>query len=242
LTVVQWERYLGAWPKEDAVKHLRWTLVLAAAVALSAVPVAAAKPPGGAVISPVHHAAGLSGGELLGQFWAVQLENPADAFLGDCFSLGKKGKIAVPAPDENFAAECTVKPGTPVYIAPGGECSDVEDPPFFGEDEAAQRACVLAFDREFFLAASVSVDGAEPVDFLTPRFEVISPQMTVQLAPDNFLGVPPQTATFVAHAWAFVVRGLTPGEHVITALVETADGAVTEARFIINVVPPGRAR
>jgi hypothetical protein len=224
------------------VKHLRWTLVLAAAVALIAVPVAAAKPPGGAVISPAHSAGGLSGGELLGQFWAVQLENPADAFLGGCFSLGKGGKVAVPAPDENFAASCTVKPGTPVYIAPGSECSDVEEPPFFGADEAEQRECAIAFDREFFTAATVSVDGAEPIDFRKRRFEAVSPQVTVELAPDNFLGVPAQTATFVAHAWAFLVRGLTPGEHVISVVVEAVDGVVTEARITIDVLPPGHAR
>jgi hypothetical protein len=223
------------------VKHLRWTLVLAATVALCAVPAAAAKPPGGAVISPVHHVGGLPAGELLGQFWAVQLENPADAFLGDCFTLGNHGKIAVPAPDENFAATCTVKPGTPVYIAPGSECSDVEEPPFFGEDEAAQRECALAFDRDFFVSITVSVDGAAPFDVRKPRFEDISPQMTVDLDPDNFLGVPAQTANFVAHAWAFVVRGLTPGEHVIDVVAETSDGVVTDAVLTINVVPPGRA-
>jgi hypothetical protein len=222
------------------VKHLRWTLVLEAAVAACVVPSAAAKPPGGAVISPVHSAGGLSSGEFLGQFWAVQLENPADAFLGGCFSLGNHGKVAVPAVDENFEASCTVKPGTPVYIAPGSECSDVEDPPFFGEDEAAQRACVLAFDHDFFVRIDVSVDGAPPVDARRPRFEDISPQMTVDLAPDNFLGVPPQTATFVAHAWAFLVRGLSPGEHVISIVVEDVDGFVTDAVLTINVAPPGR--
>jgi hypothetical protein len=223
------------------VKYLRWTLVLAAAVALSAVSVAAAKPPGGAVISPVHRAAGLSSGELLGQSWATQLENPADAFLGSCFFLGKNGKIAVPAVDENFTASCTVKPGTPVYIAPGSECSDVEEPPFFGEDEAAQRACAIAFDLEFFVRITVSVDGAPPIDVRTPRFADISPQMTVELAPDNLLGVPAQTATFVAHGWAFLVRGLTPGTHVITVVAEDSDGVVTEAPLTINVVPRGHA-
>jgi len=217
-------------------------LVLVVTGALCSVPVAAAKPPGGAVISPVHHAGGLSAGELLGQFWAVQLENPGDAFLGGCLTLGKRGKIAAPAPDENFTATCTVKPGTPVYIAPGSECSDVEDPPFFGADEAAQRECAIAFDRDFFVRVEVSVDGAAPLDVLEPRFEDVSPQMSVDLAPDNFLGVPPQAATFVAHAWAFLVRGLTPGEHVIDVVTEDPDGFVIDAVLTINVVPGGHAR
>ena len=85
-----------------------------------------------------------------------------------------------------------------MYIAPGGECSDVEELPFFAVGEAEQRECAIAFDHEFFTALTVSVDGAEPIDFRKRRFEAVSPQMTVELAPDNFLGVPAQTATFVA--------------------------------------------
>jgi hypothetical protein len=222
------------------MKHLRWTLVGAVAMALCVVPVAVAKPPGGAVISPVHSAGGLSGSELFGAGWAAQLENPPDAFVGGCMPLGHKGKIAAPVPDENFTASCTIKPGTPIYIFFGSECSNVEEPPFFGADAAAQRACALAFDEAFFTAASVSVDGAEPVNVLTPPFEVFSPQMTVDLPPDNILGVPPQTATFVAHGWAVIVRGLRPGEHTVTVVVD-AGGEATTFPATINVVPPGHA-
>jgi hypothetical protein len=241
LTVVQWERYLGAWPKEDAVKHLRWTLVLAAAMALSAVPVAAAKPPGGAVISPVHSAAGLTGGELLGESWATEFESPPGAFVGGCIPLGKNGKVVFPLTDENFTSFCTVKPGTPVFLAPGSECSDVEDPPFFGADEAAQRACALAADEEFFVSAVMTVDGGEPVDLLTPRFELFSPQMSVELPPDNVFEIPAQPVTFVAHGWGVLVRGLRPGEHVIALEVETSDGERTTVLLTIDVVPRGHA-
>jgi hypothetical protein len=89
------------------------------------------------------------------------------------------------------------------------------------------------------VAASISVDGGTPVDMLRPRFEVVSPQMTVDLPPDNLLGVPPQTATFVAHAWAVLVRGLPPGEHTISVDVTTSDGVTTTAPLTINVVPRG---
>ena len=225
------------------MKRLRWFVLGVAVLVLCAVPVAVAKPSqqrGHAVIAPVHSAGGLSGSELLGAGWAAQLESPADAFLGGCMPLGNKGKLAVPVPDPDFTASCTVKPGTPVYIFFGSECSDVEDPPFFGADAAAQRACALAADEAFFVAATIAVDEGEPVDLLTPRFEVFSPQMTVDLAPDNFLGVPPQTATFVAHGWAVIVRGLTPGEHVITVEVTTTNGVATFPATI-NVVPRGHA-
>jgi hypothetical protein len=223
------------------VKHLRWALLGVVALVLCAVPVAVAKPAGGAAISPVHSAGGLSGSELFGAGWAAQLENPPDAFAGACMPLGKHGKIAVPVPNSDLTASCTLKPGTPVYIFFGTECSNVEDPPFFGADATAQRACALAFDEEFFVAASITVDGGEPVDLLTPRFEVFSPQMTVDLPPDNILGVPAQTATFVAHGWAVIVRGLRPGEHTITVTLVDADGGVTTVPVTITIVPRGHA-
>ena len=224
------------------MKHLRRALLGAVALVLCAAQVAAARPPAGAVISPAKAAAGLSGGELLGEGWVTQLEQPADAFLGGCLFVGKHDKVAVPIPDENLTSFCTVRPGTPVYIAPGSECSDVEEDPFHGDDAAEQEACAIAFDREFFVAASISVDGGTPVDMLRPRFEVISPQMTVDLPPDNLLGVDPGPATFVAHAWAVLVRGLPPGEHTISVDVTTSDGVTTTAPLTINVVPRGHAR
>jgi hypothetical protein len=182
----------------------------------------------------------MSGGELLADNWVTDLSNPAGTFAGGCMLLGNGDKVVFPAIDENLAAACTVKPGTPVFIAPGSECSDVEDPPFFGATAAEQRACAIAVDREYFLSTTVSVDGGEPIELVTRRYELVSPQTTVDLAPDNSLGVPPQTATFVAHGWGALIRGLRPGTHTITADVVTTDGEATVV-FTIAVVPPGHA-
>ena len=88
----------------------------------------------------------------------------------------------------------------------------------------------------------MSVDGGSPVNIRTRRFELFSPQMTVDLPEDNVFGIPAQTMTFVAHAWAVMVGGLTPGEHVITITVEASDGSVTDAVLTVDVVPRGRAR
>ena len=220
------------------MKRFRWIALGMVAFGLWALPVAVAKPRG--VIAPVHSSGGLSGSKLFGAGWAAQLENPPDAFLGGCMPLGKKDRIAAPVPDQNFTAMCTVKPGTPIYIFFGSECSNVEESPFYGADAAAQRACALGFDEDFFAAASVSVDGADPIDLLTPQFEVFSPQMTVDLPADNILGVPAGTATFVAHGWSVMVRGLRPGEHTVTVTVE-AGGEVMTFPATINVVPRGHA-
>ena len=84
----------------------------------------------------------------------------------------------------------------------GSDCSDVEDPPFFGATEAEQAACATFADHDFFVDATIQIDDGPVVDFLAPRFELLSPQRSVVLPEDNFLGVDPGSATFVAHGWA----------------------------------------
>lgn len=219
------------------MRHLRFAVLAVAAVALCAAPVAVAHPPhkgGGADVAPVHKVAGLTGGELLGEAWAQLLSHPADTFSGSCIPLGRNGKVVSPeaVPD---TATCTVKRGTSLFFWLGSECSNVEEPPFFGADEAEQRACAVASDESFFEAARITVDGGEPVDILNPRFELFSPQRTVELPADNILGVEPQTATFTAHGWGALVRKLRPGQHTITWEVETADDDTTVTVFV-NVV------
>jgi hypothetical protein len=221
------------------MRHLRLALVAVAAVALCAAPVAVAHGPhehGGPVVTPAHKVAGLSGSQLLGEQWYQLLSNPADTFSGTCIPLGRKGMVLAPEPDANFTAHCTIKKGTPLFFAFGSECSDVEPPPFFGEDAEAQRACALAADEAFFVSASISVDGGEAVDIRNRRFELFSRQRTVELPDNNVLGVPAQTATFVAHGWGAVIRKLRPGPHTISVVVTDVDGVTTTFTASIDVV------
>lgn len=225
------------------MKHLRPVVLCVLALALSVTPTAVAqssRQPGGASLTPVHRAGGLSGGELLGQAWADTMDPAA---FGTCISLGPQGKVIAPiASFEDLTVSCTVKPGTPLYLFFGSECSDVEDPPFHGDDEAEQRACALAFDEAFFVSASLELDGGDPVATLAPRFEVFSPQMTVVLPPDNILGAPAgTTAHFVAHGWAGMLRGLRPGEHTLLLSVTDVEEVTTTAEVTIDVVPPNRS-
>jgi hypothetical protein len=220
------------------MRHLRFVVLAVVAVALCAAPVAVAHPlhkGGGAVVTPVHKVAGLTGGELLGEAWAQILSHPADTFSGSCIPLGRKEKLVSPEPSPEFTASCTVRRGTSLFFWFGSECSNVEEPPFFGEDETEQRACALAADLEFFEAATITVDDGEPVDILNSRFELFSPQRTVELPADNVFGVDPQIATFTAHGWGALVRKLRPGQHTIAVEVTTAE-QVTTFRVTINVV------
>jgi len=234
----------GQVTKENGMRGLRCTVLAVLAIALCSAPVAIAQGPhehGGVAAAPVHKVAGLSGGELWGEVWAQDLSHPG-TFSGSCIPLGSKGRVLAPIPGPDFTASCNAKPGTPLFFVFGSECSDVEEPPFFGDDEEAQRACAIAAD-EFFVAASITVDNGKTVDMLTPRFELISPQRTVELPADNVFGVPPQTATFVAHGWGALVRGLRPGEHTITVEVTTMDVAEPTATFtaFINIIPGGHS-
>jgi hypothetical protein len=221
------------------MRHLRFGVAVAAlALCAASVAVAHETKHGGGVVTPVHKVAGMTGGELLGEAWFQLLSNPNGTFSGGCMPLGRKGKVQVPEPGPDFTSACTVKKGTKLFIFFGSSCSDVEPPPFFGADEEEQRACAIAAG-EFFTAASISVDGRKPVDFRKRRFELISPQRTVDLPEDNYLGVPAQEATFVAHGWEVLIRGLRRGEHTIEVVVTDVEGVSTTFTASIEVVRGG---
>ena len=174
-------------------------------------------------VVPVRHVAGLTGDELLGESWAARLVLPAEnRFVGRCQPLGRGGQVLQPVIGDDGTATCTARPGKPIFLRYGTFCNDVEPPPYFGADAAAQRACAVALD-EGVVALRIGVDGRPPVEIHRPRFDLISPQRTVQLPPDNFMGVPPQTMTFVAHAWGALVDGLRRGRHTITFQIVTVD-------------------
>jgi hypothetical protein len=188
------------------------------------------------VVTSAHNVLGTSGSKLLGEVWFQLLANPVDTFGGDCIPLTRKGDVVAPEPDANLTAQCTVKKGTALFFYFGSDCSDVEPPPFFGADAEAQRACAVAVDHDFFTGATISVDGAEPIAFLKPRFELVSRQRSVDLPPDNFLGVPAGPATFVAHAWAVQVSKLHKGPHTIAVVVSDEEGGVSTFTASIDVV------
>jgi hypothetical protein len=219
------------------MKHLRHSALVIVALALCGAPAANAKEKlKGEVVPAPHRTAGLTGGELIGEGWAQSLSNPAGTFTGGCMPIAHK--IVSAEVDAEGNASCTIRKGTTLMLFLGSECSDVEEPPFFGEDEEAQRECAIAAD-EFFVSALLSLDGGEPIEQINPLFERVSPQRTVELPDDNILGAPPGTATFVAHGWIVLVRKLSVGEHVISGTVTDIDGFTTPFEITVDVVRGG---
>jgi hypothetical protein len=159
-------------------------------------------------------------GVTLGALWETVLETPASqnplAGGDPCVHLGRV--VAPFAPLGTTSLTCTVKPGTKLFIiGESSECSTVEPPPFFGENEAGLRACARAADVGFDVP-TIRVDGT-----LVPVREVETGLLTIDLPADNILGVPAQQAFSVAHGWAVLLHPLTPGTHRIVLHVKGTD-------------------
>jgi hypothetical protein len=233
------------------VRIVRWAglSALAVAVSLFANPVAPAAAPGGGKLVPAaKRLGGLTGGQLIGEETRLLLEIPAaenplspEGVGESCFPAGRKGKVLIvwTRPEDQMPAECTVKPGTPVFLFGGWVfCDEVEPPPFFAVGEEAQRQCALEGLHTLleFDAILVTVDGGTPIDIGSERFIAVSPQGTAQLPEGNILGVAPQETTFVTAAYVAMLRPLRPGEHTITVEVVGGPFAGTTSATV-NVVP-----
>jgi hypothetical protein len=206
------------------MRHLRRTFLSAFAVALCAAPVASAHPPDhdgrAAVVTPAR-GAGLTGGELLGEAWVqtLMLHEADHPPTGRCLTLAPN--VIAGVGGDAGAPTCTITQRTRLLVFNGSFCSNVEAPAF-PQTPADQRACAVEFDKGF-QEINISVDGAEPINIVRRRFEVVSPQRRVLLPGDNFFGLPAGPATFVAHAYAAVVHGLRPGQHTVTVEVVNPD-------------------
>jgi hypothetical protein len=193
---------------------------------------------------PVHRLAGSSASELLAQWWETVLPIPAaqnPLVPGNpelCFDIGRRGKVATYA-SINENVTCTIKAGQRLFFVTFGvECSSAEPPPFFGETEAEQRACVEGFlaDPEI-VAIRLSLDGGPPQDVHSERFEVISRQGHVVFPEGAIFEAAPGPATFVAGDWAVTTRHrLRPGTHTIRLEIELTDETLTQV-VTFNVLP-----
>jgi hypothetical protein len=134
--------------------------------------------------------------------------------------------------------ECTVRPGTAVLIGIfGGECSNVEPDPFFGETAADRLACARAF-IDAVTALTMTVDGREIPDLFSYR--AATADMTLDMAEGNILGVPAGPIQSVGDGYQLILRPLTPGTHHIFASGTAGSGesALTlTTDLTLHVVP-----
>ncbi len=189
-------------------------LAVTAAFALAASPAQAARPvilPGGNVV----------GGALLEQYWTRILSLPVAsnpvAGAGDPCAHIAGGAVLAPivAPGSAAGFTCTARLGMPVFLVGFSAACDELEPPF-PVGAQAQRACAREFDASANVHSTrFSIDGAPPVELHARAFETVSPQRTVQLPPDNLIGVPPGPDPFVAHGWVGLAVLLAAGRHVI---------------------------
>ena len=182
----------------------------AAIVALSLAPVAAGHPRE----SPF--APGNRSASLLGDWWAVVLSTPVPvnpaAGNGDrCLELGHH--VLAPVLIQDGEISCTVGKNTSILpLGLSTECSDVEEPPFFGADHKARRACAIAAD-DGITTNQVGIDGHV---YDIGRYRVQNPDRKVRLPEDDIFGLDASSMRFTADGWAALIDPLPPGDHVIT--------------------------
>jgi hypothetical protein len=215
------------------MRHLRLTFLAAVAIALSAAPVAGAdghpRHDRHPLIEPAS-GGGLTGGQLAAQFWGRYLALPAgtDPFVGGCAPIAHDVVTPDRGPDDT--GTCAITRRTRVFVYYGTQCANVDGG---GETRAQQLTCAVDNDRAVE-AITITVDARRPINIVRPRFEVSSPQTTVQLPPGNVFDVPAGPATFTAHGWAAVVRKLRPGRHTLRIEIR-AFGDTSVRNFVLNV-------
>src|SRR5262249_32522455 len=157
-------------------------------VALCSAPVVSAQDLAntGELLPAVTKIDGVTGPEAQAEGWYRDYTLPAaeNPFLGNgqgCFTLGRQGKVLVAY---GFGPPCTVRQGTAVWILGiSATCDNFSDPPYFGADEAAQRACAFRVFQEEGRVKSLrlTIDGGKPVDLQQRRYEFYTPQRAGQL-------------------------------------------------------------
>ena len=124
-----------------------------------------------------------------------------------------KKHVLAPAMDQGGEISCTVGRNTSILpLGLVGECSDAEEPPFFGATQRERRACAIAGD-DGLTVNEVGIDG---LLYDTNGYRVQSPDRKVRLPADDLFELDASTMRFTGDGWAALIEPLPPGDHVIT--------------------------
>jgi hypothetical protein len=204
---------------------------------LCAAPAASAHPPkehddGGATIAPLDRIAGQSGAQLMAESFALVYTDPPSQTSG-CHrrASGVVELLVIPG---DVTVDCVIREGTSFFLTFGASCSTAEAPPYFGRDEAEQRACALAGLAEVPRLA-VAVDSGPAVDVSAPLFRLGTDGFAVDVVPGNDFDAQSGPATVVAEGWAAKFT-LARGRHTI-AVLPSGENAAPPATVTVDVRP-----
>ena len=173
------------------------------------------------------------GGATLGEWgarwwqWTHSMPDAVNPNLdrtGEHCGYGQSGPVfLLPA---NFVgatpleSPCVVAEGTAIYVfVAGTQCSNVEEPPFFGGTEEELRACAEAHPPSSVSGADeltsyeARVNGQQVADL--EAYRTVTPLFTLTFADDNLLGVEPGVAQAMSLDYGFIIAPPPPGEYVI---------------------------
>ena len=196
-------------------------------VVLSLVPAAGARDD-----SPF--ARGNASKQLLSDWWQAGLrapvsDNPFTGTADPCVRLN--GHVLGPViagPEPVITIDCTVRRNTAILaVTFTSECSDAEDPPFFGATQRERRACAMAAN-DGITENTVTIDGKT---YDVNRYRYQTPDHRIRVPEDDLFGVDADTMRFSADGWAPLIEPLDPGKHVIKLVASGefpgSDGPVT---------------
>ena len=152
--------------------------------------------------------------------WIMEIpvpENPALDGTGANCNVGQTGRVWFTAPTFELTTtrSCTISADQAVFVfAIGNECSDIEPPPFFADNEADLRECAATgFDVFWPTPPSVTVDGAAVPDIM--RFRTQTPLFSYTLPEDNLFGAPAGTTATqaISDGVAVMLKPFSPGPH-----------------------------
>jgi hypothetical protein len=214
-------------------------LVLAALVSVPCVAHGQGSNGNPGVIPPNAKFKGLSYSEWVAKWQQAMLAIPAEdnpvntgSVFGDekgiRFLAGLTGGPQIPV---------TIRPGTalffPIIVV---ECSDLEEPPFFGADEDQQADCANAFiDGVSDLGAEIDGKPIQNLDL----YRVQSPQYVFSVPEDNIIGVDgPAVGTSVSAGYFLLLPPLSVGVHMIhfTGTYAPFDFTI-DTTYVVTVTP-----
>ena len=124
---------------------------------------------------------------------------------------------------------CDIPKGAFLFLSAGGsECSNVEDPPWYGADAAGLKACVDTTFKDLTYA-EFTIRGRTSSHL--KRYIVTT--RVVPLPPDNLLSADP--AISMMKGFFMLIAPPRPGSHVMRAYDEWSDGFIGAVSYTLNV-------